>query len=341
MAISILNNIDLNQNQLLNVVIQVLATPPGSPVEGQVYFNSTDDTFYGWDGSAWLDLGNQGTGGTDLSTSRTATTVDVISDTGADATLPAATGTLAGVMTAADKSKLDGIEAGATADQNASEVSVTPNGNLGSTDVQSALEELQTDVDNLSGGLVYKGGYNANANTPNLESGAGVLTGDTYTVITGGLFFTEQVDPGDVLIAEIDGASTLGDWTVVNKNIPEIVDASETEKGLVEEATQVEVDAGTDIGGTGAKLFVTPSKLQSALGNIGTLNEYTQLIGNGAATSIDVTHNLGNQDVQSQVFDTGTNQQVLTEVVNTSANVTTFNFNVAPASNEYRVVIQG
>lgn len=36
--------------------------------------------------------------------------------------------------------------------------------------------------------------------------------------------------------------------------------ASETAKGIVEEATQVEVNAGTDTGATGAKLFVVPSK---------------------------------------------------------------------------------
>lgn len=39
-------------------------------------------------------------------------------------------------------------------------------------------------------------------------------------------------------------------------------DASETVKGIVEEATQAEMDAGTDTGGTSAKLFVPPSKIQ-------------------------------------------------------------------------------
>lgn len=43
--------------------------------------------------------------------------------------------------------------------------------------------------------------------------------------------------------------------------------ASETAKGIVEEATQAEVNAGTDTGGTGAKVFVTPSKLLSLLGD--------------------------------------------------------------------------
>lgn len=38
-------------------------------------------------------------------------------------------------------------------------------------------------------------------------------------------------------------------------------DASETIKGVVEEADQSEANAGTAIGGTGAKLFLTPAKL--------------------------------------------------------------------------------
>jgi len=50
-----------------------------------------------------------GGGATNLTFSRTATSVTVISDTGADATLPAATTTQAGVLTASDKVKLDGL----------------------------------------------------------------------------------------------------------------------------------------------------------------------------------------------------------------------------------------
>ena len=46
---------------------------------------------------------------TNLTTSTSATTLTVNSDTGSDAILPAATGTVAGVLTAADKTKLDGI----------------------------------------------------------------------------------------------------------------------------------------------------------------------------------------------------------------------------------------
>jgi hypothetical protein len=51
-------------------------------------------------------------GSTNLSASRDGSSVTVISNTGQDATLPAATTTLAGVMTASDKSKLNGIPSG-------------------------------------------------------------------------------------------------------------------------------------------------------------------------------------------------------------------------------------
>lgn len=70
--------------------------------------------FTGW--STWAQRGTGGGGGgaTDLSVNTiTATTLNVASSTGNDATIPAATVTDAGLMTAAMKAKLDGIEAGA------------------------------------------------------------------------------------------------------------------------------------------------------------------------------------------------------------------------------------
>lgn len=51
--------------------------------------------------------------GANLSTTTSATTLTVNSDTGTDAVLPAATDSVAGVLTATDKTKLDGIASGA------------------------------------------------------------------------------------------------------------------------------------------------------------------------------------------------------------------------------------
>lgn len=69
-----------------------------------------------------LTASGGGGGATNLSASYAATTVTIASDTGDDATIAAASETDAGVMTAAMKTKLDGIETGATADQTANEI---------------------------------------------------------------------------------------------------------------------------------------------------------------------------------------------------------------------------
>jgi hypothetical protein len=524
--IKYLTNVDLSKNQILNAVIQNLATAPSTPVAGQIYYNTADGNIYIWDGigAAWVDLTSQGSGSTNLTTTangttvtvvsstgtdgiigaatitvagvmtaadktkldgiatgaevnvdtniaqgtRTTTTVPVTSSTGTDATLDAATTTLAGVMTSADKTKLDGITAGANVNVD-TDITVTQVGDVvtvlssdGTDDtiavgtqtnagvlstadkikldaitgtstgsntgdvtlnadtttqetLNLAAQELQvnkattstdgamsaedktkldgiepladvTDATNVNaagavmnsdtttaamnfvidedtmvsdsatkvptqqsvkayvdaqvvGGMTYQGEYNAATNTPDLESGTGVLVGDTYTVTADGAFFAENVQVGDVVVAEVDGASTLAGWTVVNKNIPTIVDASTTAKGIIELATQTEVNTGTD-----TVRAVTPATLKGTLGVTGTLStvlKYTQLIGNGALTSIVITHSIGDINVQSQVFDASTGDLVVCEIENTSTNTTTFKFNIAPTANQYRVVIIG
>ena len=58
MAIEFLNSVDFNQNQLQAPAIESLATAPGTPVEGQIYFDSdaSDKTMYYWNGSAWRSM---------------------------------------------------------------------------------------------------------------------------------------------------------------------------------------------------------------------------------------------------------------------------------------------
>lgn len=53
MARKFLTAIDLGQNEIQNVVAQNLASAPSSPVKGQFYMNSADNTFYWWDGTTW------------------------------------------------------------------------------------------------------------------------------------------------------------------------------------------------------------------------------------------------------------------------------------------------
>ena len=57
----VLNNINLNQNEIQNVVVQNLATAPSTPKKGQIYFNTTSNKLFEYDGSNWVDLTAQGT----------------------------------------------------------------------------------------------------------------------------------------------------------------------------------------------------------------------------------------------------------------------------------------
>ena len=57
MAINFLNAVDLNQNQLNNAAIQSLGSDPGSPVEGQIYFNTTVFDLKIYANGAWKEVG--------------------------------------------------------------------------------------------------------------------------------------------------------------------------------------------------------------------------------------------------------------------------------------------
>lgn len=81
-----------------------------------------------------------------------------------------------------DGTKLDGIEAGATADQIASEVPVTPVGDISSTDVQSALAELDSEkvpkTTQINAGAGLSGG--GDLSTSRTISMPNVGTANTY-----------------------------------------------------------------------------------------------------------------------------------------------------------------
>jgi hypothetical protein len=194
-------------------------------------------------------------------------------------------------------------------------------------DAQDAATKKYVD-DNIAGGLIYQGGYNATTNVPDLDSGTSIAVdkGWTYTVTVEGLFFTEQVRVGDVLISEIDqaaGASALANWTTVQNNIDL---ASSTTVGIgnvlagdaidvaysagsatvsVEDSTAsnkgaVIVAAGTGIsvGYSGGTATVTNSITNGTYSKVGTI-----AVG---ATTGTVSHNFGINTIVQTIQDGNT-----------------------------------
>ena len=75
----------------------------------------------------------------------------------------------------------------------------------------------------------------------------------------------------------------------------------------------------------------------------GVPKKYSTIIGNASATSFLITHNLGTQDVITQVYDVSSLDVVYPTIYNTNANNVTVNFSFgnAPALSSLKVVIIG
>ncbi len=332
MAIKYLNNLDLNKNQLQNAVIQVLGTAPANPVSGQIYYNSSDNYVYYYNGTAWTSFA----GDIEEITTSTANQLTVTNGAGPVAQLAIITATVAnnGTALATGDQIYDFVIGTPISDLAAA----TSNLDLGSnklinvtdpTNAQDGATKAYVDAA-VVGGLTYKGGYDANTNSPVLDSRGtqiAVTQGDTYTVTTAGTFYGENVEIGDFLIAETNinaGSGSLSDWTRVQSNI-DLATAAATDAGSVK-----------GISGYDSADFAVNANGWVQLAT----KQYVTSIGNGSATSYTVTHNLNSKDVIVQLYDVSSFDTVIADVVRTSVDVVTVDFSTAPATNDIRVLVQ-
>lgn len=150
MAKKFLTHINLNKNELQNAVIQPLASAPSSPTEGQIYYNTTDDTVYVWANGAWLDLGSQGTGSGDM----LASTYDPQEIEGDAFDVDNHTdGVTNKVYPAADKTKLGTVEPGADVTD---ATNVDAAGAVMNTDTSTASMQFVVDEDNMASNSATK-----------------------------------------------------------------------------------------------------------------------------------------------------------------------------------------
>lgn len=172
------------------------------------------------------------TGATNLNATPAASEVVVTSDTGNDATIPAATPTAAGVMSAADKTKLNGIATGATA--NATDAQLrdrsTHTGSQATSTITGLDAALAAKAD-LVGGVVplsqlpaavagalnYQSAWNASTNSPAIPAAASGNKGWYYKVSTAGATSIDGITDwkvGDFLVS--NGAT----WDKIDNTDP-------------------------------------------------------------------------------------------------------------------------
>ena len=346
MAKQFLVSIDLNKNEIQNFVVHTLATAPATPVDGQAYFNSTDNTLYMRVAGVWVDITGKVRS---ITSNTTALTIDNADPSNPAISIADASGVNSGLLTSAFFTDLTNATNAATAntlvkrDVNgdvavnvlAADSMTIANMGVGATDVAT-----KGYVDGLvTSAMKFQGVIDASTNPLYPADSQGDVWQISVAGLVGGVNGV-AVEAGDMVVCtaatSAGGAeATVGaDYSILQNNTGA---ASTTVAGTVRLATGAEVTAGT-----AANVAVTPADLASAISGVsGGSTPFTALVGDGALTSITVSHNLANQFCMVQVFDAVSNAEVIPDITLTDANTVTLNFTVAPTLNQYRVVVIG
>lgn len=162
------------------------------------------------------------------------------------------------------------------------------------------------------------------------------IDADSNTEVTSGMAVsvTEGTVNGDrVYILTTNDPITLGTTALVFTQLGGGAGTYVAGNGLTESP------AGTFNVGQGNGILVTADAV--AIDSAVVARKFATNIGNGALTTITVTHSLGTLDVGVTVFNNATGAEIIADVNHTGINTVDIIFATAPTSNQYRVVVVG
>ncbi len=312
-------SINLQQNELQNAVIQNLATAPSIPVEGQIYYNTTDDKLYVYTGAEWDAVGENLLTVAPDSQSFVSITNNELSFKN-----------LAITSVTVDTTYTD-LSAFIAAEYTA-----------GTEYQEGDMIILTNATDQTQRSWIHNGGTAVNANDfTRLQTDLDMAAVRAEFVGGDGLTYTEATGTFDV---NVDGQSIkiVGDALQVDG---EVVATALAGDGLTSDATGIHVNADDSTIEVVADTVqvkdggVTESKLSTAL-QTRLNNTHKETFGDGAAIVHTITHNLNTLDVMTNIYNTATGACIECDVVRNTVNSIQITANPPIALNGARVLIK-
>ncbi len=369
MSMPFLTPIQMNQLEILGLRLEQVAGNPGSPVSGQVWYDTGTERL-GLRGSATtyklVRDGGDLTAGTVVNTALATNPLARANHTGTQTA-----STISDFDTQVRTNRLDQMAAPtASVAMGSQKFTGLANGS-GASD-SAAFGQIQTAIDAALAGLDWKTAVRV-ATTAAITLATGAENADVIdgvTLATGDrILIKDQAAPAEngIYTVNASGAPTRAtdaNTSALIKDASVLVAEGTTLAGTQWKLTTDNITLGTTgltwvqhgQGGTaytagngltlsgndfnvGAGTGISVAADSVAIDTAVVVRKFAASVGNNAGTSFAVTHSLGTRDVTVMVYDNATFKQVFCDVTMTDTNNVTVAFAVAPTTNQFRVVI--